>query len=105
MSTQNPPERRSEAGSGPSEKQAGDPLERLGPLAAGNLPKAARVLRGGPLGIVTVAAILAAALLAASEFLDLYKIVTPSGGLVAGATATQTGGDHHSYALLVVALA
>ena len=68
--------------------------------------------RGGPgllrehaITIVTVAAIVGAALLVVAEFVDLYHVVSPDGQLVAGTKATQTGGEHHSYALLVIGLA
>jgi hypothetical protein len=98
MSTENRPERRSEAGSGAA-------AERVPALAAAVVGKAPRALREGPLGLVTVVAIVAAALLTAAEFVDLYRVVTPSGALVAGAKATQTGGDHHSYSLVVIAIA
>jgi hypothetical protein len=63
------------------------------------------LLRERALTIVTVGAIIGAALLVVAELVDLYHVVSPDGQLVAGAKATQTGGDHHSYALLVVGLA
>jgi hypothetical protein len=57
------------------------------------------------LGLATVAAIIGAALLVVAELVDLYRVVGADGELVAGAKATQTGGGHHHYALLVIGLA
>jgi hypothetical protein len=76
-------------------------------MTAENAPKrrSQAVFRIPALGLATVAAVFGAALLAAAEFVDLYHVVGASGELVAGAKATQTGGEHHHYALLVIAVA
>jgi hypothetical protein len=95
MSPQNSPERPSQPGLGAI------PEAILSGLRSAVRATSA-LLRERRLELVTVAAILGAALLAAAEFLDLYQIVDPNGALVAGAKATQTGGEHHSYALLVI---
>jgi hypothetical protein len=54
------------------------------------------------LGLATVAALVGGALLVAAEFVDLYHVVGANGELVAGAKATQTGGDHHGYAFVLI---
>jgi hypothetical protein len=104
MNAENSPDKRSRARSAAVLKRLAAAAERLSRAAAEHLPRMARALRERSLDLVTVAAIAAAALLVASEFVDLYRIVTPAGELVAGAKATRTGGDHHSYALLVIGL-
>jgi hypothetical protein len=98
MSAQNSPEKRSQAGFGGLRERT---LAAFGGASRGVVG----FLRGQALTIVTVAAIVGAALLVVAELVDLYHVVSPDGQLVAGTKATQTGGDHHSYALLVIGLA
>jgi hypothetical protein len=76
-------------------------------MSAQNSPKrqSQGVFRTRLLGLATVAAFVGAALLVVAELVDLYHVVGANGELVAGAKATQTGGDHHHYALLVIGLA
>jgi hypothetical protein len=99
MSAENRPERASKGGPGAL-------LERiLGGFAsarAGLWRGSGRVLRERSLGLATLAVVTGAALLALSEFMDLYRIVDLHGQLVAGAKATREGSDQHSYALLVI---
>jgi hypothetical protein len=104
MNAENSPEKRSRAGSAAILERLAAAAQWLSRVVGEHLRRAARAVRERLLGLVTVAAIAAAALLAAAEFVDLYRIVTPAGELVAGANATRIGGDHHSYALLVIAL-
>jgi hypothetical protein len=104
MNAEKSPEGRSRAGFTAVLARLAATAVRLWRVAAERLQRIAHGIRERSLDLATVAAIAAAALLAASEFVDLYRIVTPAGELVAGANATRTGGDHHSYALLVIAL-
>jgi hypothetical protein len=60
-----------------------------------------RVLRGQALAIVTVAALLGAALLVLSSFLDVVRFVDLSGELIPGAEATRAG----TSAMAVIGLA
>jgi hypothetical protein len=98
MNAQNSPEGRSQAGFG------GFPARVLGALATAPR-RLARLVDEHALTLVTAAAIVGAALLVVAELVDLYHVVSPDGHLVAGAKATVTGGEHHSYALVVIALA
>jgi len=61
-----------------------------------------RALRKRSLGLAMLAVVTGGALLALSEFMDLYRIVDIQGALVAGAKATRQGGHQHSYALLLI---
>ena len=105
MSPQNSPERPSQGQSGLFPKRLAAAASWLSDRGGALVSNARRTVRERALELATVLAIIGAALLAVAEFVDLYRIVSPTGGLVAGAKATQTGGDHHSYALLVIGLA
>jgi amino acid transporter len=98
MNAQNSPKQ-------PSKARFGGFLERAFGSFGGATRGGAGLLREHAVTIVTVTAIVGAALLMVAELLDLYHVVSPDGQLVAGTKATQTGGEHHSYALLVIGLA
>jgi hypothetical protein len=94
MSPQNSPE-------SPSQTGFEGILERV----LGGLRRARRSLRGGlrerSLGLATMAAIVGAALLVLSRFLDVVRFVEANGGLIPGAEATRNG----TSAMVVIGLA
>jgi hypothetical protein len=94
LSTQNRPER-------PRGRVPEAFLERILAGFAGGRRAAWRRLRAHGLTIVTVAALIGAALLVLSRFLDVVRFVDLGGGLIPGAEATRKG----TSAMVVIGIA
>jgi hypothetical protein len=85
---------------GPSQSGSAALAQKLGAHARSGLDSARRLVSGRGLEMIAFLALLGASLLILAEFLDLYRVQR---GVVL--VREQTGGDHHSYALLVAGVA
>ena len=96
MSTSRGPKRRSDPALEGGFRAESGPAERLRSGASAG----ARFLVARPLELLIVCALVGGGLLVVAEFLTLLQVKTRLGVIF-----EQTGGDHHSYALLVIGLA
>jgi hypothetical protein len=85
---------------GPPQSGSAALWEKLAAHAGKGLGTVRRLLSGRGLELIAFLALLGASLLIVAEFLDLYRV--QRGAVL---VREQTGGDHHSYALLVAGAA